>query len=235
MRKPRSDGENTRQRLLAAAGKLFAERGYRATRVAEICRRAGANLAAINYHFGGKDRLYVEAWREAFARSLERHPPDGGVPADAPAEQRLRGRVLAVMRRVLDPDSHDLDITHKEMASPTGLLLKAVRSELEPLRTSLSEIIAELLGPGAGEEQLRLCRMSVISQCLGPLLHERRRLRLPRSKRPPPPEALPGSVESMADHVVRFSLAGIREVARKPAGAGKTGGGPGVAARQDMA
>ena len=48
---------NTRQRVLEAAGEVFAERGFRAATVREICQRAKANLAAVNYHFGDKERL----------------------------------------------------------------------------------------------------------------------------------------------------------------------------------
>jgi AcrR family transcriptional regulator len=219
VRRPRSDGAETRQRLLAAAAEIFASRGFRAARVAGICRRAGANAAAVNYYFGSKRGLYVEAWRHAFARSIGKHPPDGHVSAGAPPEERLRGRVLSLMHRILDPDSHDLDIIHKEMASPTGLLAGPMRQALEPLREGLTGIVRELLGPGASEQQVRLCRMSVISQCFGPLLRERRRRESPRAGHPVGGEALPADVETLADHVVRFSLAGIRAI-RGPAAVG---------------
>jgi len=76
----------THDRLLDAAGAVFAEKGYHHATVAEICERAGANIAAVNYYFRSKDNLYVEAWREAFQRSVRAHPPDGGVAADGGAE-----------------------------------------------------------------------------------------------------------------------------------------------------
>ena len=85
----RRDGRKarTRERLLEAAGDVFAERGYRLARVVDICARAGANVAAVNSHFGGKAALYAEVWRRAFEEALRVYPPDGGLPPDAPAEE----------------------------------------------------------------------------------------------------------------------------------------------------
>ena len=53
----------TRRQLLEAAGEVFAEAGFRDATVREICRRAGANIAAISYHFGDKEKLYAEVLR----------------------------------------------------------------------------------------------------------------------------------------------------------------------------
>ncbi|MHB1378998.1 MAG: TetR/AcrR family transcriptional regulator, partial [Desulfurivibrionaceae bacterium] len=55
MRKQRSDGQETRQNLLAAAGEIFAAKGFRETTIAEICKQAEANTAAVSYHFGSKE------------------------------------------------------------------------------------------------------------------------------------------------------------------------------------
>ena len=68
----------TKARLLEAAGEEFAEKGFELARVRAICERAGANLAAVNYHFGDKEQLYVEALLEAHRCGLEpRRSPDG--------------------------------------------------------------------------------------------------------------------------------------------------------------
>ena len=64
----REDGVQTRQRLLEIAGQIFAQRGYARTTSKEICKRAGANIAAVNYHFGGKEGLYAAVLEEAHAR-----------------------------------------------------------------------------------------------------------------------------------------------------------------------
>jgi AcrR family transcriptional regulator len=67
---------STRERLLEAAGHVFAEHGYHATTVREIVKRSGANIAAVNYHFGGKlglcgrsSELDYKAWRSQICRT----------------------------------------------------------------------------------------------------------------------------------------------------------------------
>ena len=56
----------TRERILKAAERLFADRGYEETSIRAIVAKARVNQAAINYHFGGKDGLYREVLRTAF-------------------------------------------------------------------------------------------------------------------------------------------------------------------------
>jgi len=218
MLRHRKDGEETRERLLESAYGVFAAKGFRGATVAEICRGAGANIASVNYHFGSKAALYVAAWRHSLVRSLEAHPPDGGVPASASAADRLRGRIRAIMARVSDPESHGLDIVMKEMANPTGLLAEVMRECLEPIRQGLLGVIRELLGPAASEERVRLCHMSIMAQCFGPLLHERRRRREGKGLHPPSPDWVALDVPTLADHVADFSLAGIRAVRRAASG-----------------
>ena len=57
-RKQRSDGEQSRERLLLAAMRLFGEQGFAKTSTREIAQAAGTNLGAISYHFGDKGNLY---------------------------------------------------------------------------------------------------------------------------------------------------------------------------------
>src|SRR5215470_17082217 len=58
----------TRERLLETAGQVFSEKGFAGATGKEICRRSGANAAAVVYHFGGMDRLYVAVLQEARTR-----------------------------------------------------------------------------------------------------------------------------------------------------------------------
>lgn len=214
MRKQRSDGQETRRNLLEAAGQIFAAKGFRDTTIAEICRQTGANAAAISYHFGNKESLYVESWRYAFTHSLNIYPPDGGIPTDAPAEERLRGRILAIMRRIIDPRSHDFDIFHKEMANPTGLLAEAMQESMERILGGLTLLVCELLDMGPHDDEVQLCTMSIRAQCFAPLLHARR-CKAEQGLPPCISEPLLADVERLADHVTSFSLAGIRAIRRR--------------------
>jgi AcrR family transcriptional regulator len=207
-KRQRKDALETRQRLLAAAAEVFAERGFWETTHAEICQKAQANTAAVNYHFGSKENLYVAAWKYSFEKSLEAHAPDGGVAPTAAVQERLHGRILGFLQRIADPDSYEIDIMHKEMANPTGLLTEALSQATEPLRQGMRSIVRELLGDGATEHQTTFCVMSLLSQCFGPMLHFRRAQLAPGAPRPVR-LSFPFAVEELADHVTQFSLAGI--------------------------
>jgi len=208
----RHDGLRTRKRLLEAAKKIFAAKGFHETKTTEICRLAKANIAAVNYHFGGKEKLYIEAWRDAFESSIKAYPPDGGVPPTAPVEDRLRGQILAIINRVLDPASLDFDIAHREMANPTGLLAEVMHRAIEPLTQRLVAIVREFLGQEASEQQVFLCAMSIHAQCFASLLHERERQRLLVDKKLLGHSIAEMGAEAIVDHVLRFSLAGLRTV-----------------------
>src|SRR5215831_4351719 len=86
----------TRERLLEAAGAVFAEHGFRDATIREICEKAKANVAAVHYHFGDKDALYAAVFD--YARSCAVAGFDQ-IPKTAPAEERLCAFVHAVLMR----------------------------------------------------------------------------------------------------------------------------------------
>jgi AcrR family transcriptional regulator len=205
----------TRERLLESACEVFAKKGYRVATIADISERAGTNIAAVNYHFGDKETLYVEAWRLAFHKSLEAYPPDGGISSDAPAEERFRGRISAAMQRFAYSKNYEFEIMSKELATPTGLLAEVMRKSVEPLQREFGRIVWELLGERASEQQVQLCRMSVMAQCFNLVFHQRHRKALFDTgiKTDLPADNL--KIKEIADHITRFSLAGIREIRRQ--------------------
>jgi AcrR family transcriptional regulator len=196
---------DTREKLLTAASEVFVEKGFRDATVAEICNRAAANVAAVNYHFGSKEALYRETWRHSFAASIKAHPQNGGVSAEAPAEERLRGQVKALIDWVADEYSRDFFISQREFVSPTGLLSEVMKSEMIPLRQQTLSLIRELLGPEATEQQTVFCEMCLISMCLHPMLIQRIRKRTQDAGTPTAIDDL----TAFTDYVIKFSLAGI--------------------------
>jgi TetR/AcrR family transcriptional regulator, regulator of cefoperazone and chloramphenicol sensitivity len=216
MKPQNKQNNNTKNRLLKSACEVFAKKGYHNATIADICKGAGTNIAAVNYHFRNKKTLYVEAWRQAFHRSLEAYPPDGGVSPDAPAEQRLYGRISSILQRFGDPRNYEVEMMmHKEMANPTGLLTDVIRKSIEPLQEGLRSIVRELLGKSATEEQVLLCQRSIKAQCFDPMGCQRHHGKFEKAGIRFEMTPLNFPVETIAEHITRFSLAGIREVRRQ--------------------
>ena len=100
-RRPRGD---TRELLLRAASSLFAAHGYRETRTQDICRLAHANIAAVNYHFGGKKELYRAVWDWALERAVREESGSGRLSSD-PDRTWLYKYVHACVLSVFDTGS----------------------------------------------------------------------------------------------------------------------------------
>src|SRR5260221_2514212 len=128
-KKTSSSTAATRARLLEAAGEVFAEKGFRAATIREIIKRAKANVAAVNYHFGDKERLYTAVLRYSHQCAGELFPTDSGLGSQAPARQRLHAFVRGLILRVLDkgrPAWHG-KLMRQEVAEPTQGLARLVK------------------------------------------------------------------------------------------------------------
>jgi len=200
----------TRRHLLEAAGEVFAEFGFRNATVREICRRAGANLAAVNYHFGDKETLYAEVLRYAHGRALAKYPPLLGLPADAPPAEKMRAFVRSFLLRTFDkgPNSWHGKLMSREMIEPTAALDALVEERMRPMAGQLWRIVADLLECPLNDKRVRLCAFSVVSQCVfyhhcGPVV----------SRLFPKQPALDrAGIERLTDHVVSFSLAAMKHL-----------------------
>jgi len=93
--------EVTQQRLLEAAGQEFAEKGFRGATIRGICDRAGANVAAVKYHFGDKEQLYKAALKNAFRCRVDQMPAPNW-PAGTPPAARLREFIRVMVNNMID-------------------------------------------------------------------------------------------------------------------------------------
>ena len=160
----REDGKETRRRLLTAACEVFAQKGYRDAKVADICRRAGANVAAVNYYFSNKASLYAEAWRYAFQEIAE---PDFSELANASPQERLRENIKTIMKTfsMEGKGGHFSRIYMMELVNPTGLIPDSWREMIDPRRQRLHNLIREIMGPKADVQSILFCELSIVNQC----------------------------------------------------------------------
>jgi AcrR family transcriptional regulator len=199
---------DTHQRLLEAAGEVFAERGFRAATVREICQRAKANLAAVNYHFGDKESLYAAVLQYTLRHALQKYPPTLGLSAEATPEERLRAFIRSFLLRLLDeglPAWHG-KLMAREMAEPTQVLDVLVEAVIRPDAELLIAIVRDLLGRGAKPRRLLRCAASIIGQCL---FYEHCRPVIMRLD--PEQTFTPQALDQLADHITQFSLAALRQ------------------------
>jgi len=208
---PAASDTATRQRLIEVAGEVFADQGFRSATIRDICGRAGANVAAVNYHFGDKERLYLDVLEHAHRTSLTRYPPDLGTTPDSSAEDRLRAFIRSFLLRLLDDGIPAWlgKLMAREMVEPTPALDGLVERVMRPLFIRLVGIVADLAGEGADPERVRLCAQSVVGQCIFYRHAQECLLRLG-----PDAESGRGKAELVADHVARFSLAAIRNLGK---------------------
>src|SRR5215218_1900770 len=137
----------TRERLLNAAGEVFAEHGFKNATVRDICARAGANIAAVNYYFRDKEGLYTTCLAQWAQTALQKYPPLLGLAPDAPAEERLSAFIWSFLLRLLDNSRYawHSKLMSREMFEPTGALDKMVEEMVRPLSMMLGGILRELL------------------------------------------------------------------------------------------
>jgi AcrR family transcriptional regulator len=157
--------DQTRQRVLEAAEEVFAEKGFKAASIREIAKKARANIAAINYYFGDKERLYIEAVKYANRGCTEGEPFPVWAPG-TPAVQRLRDFIRVMAKRMLSPQSPaSTQLMMREMAQPSAACTEFVSEYIQPMAQILGGILSELV-PTASEQQQYLIAFSIVGQCL---------------------------------------------------------------------
>ncbi|MCX7857141.1 MAG: CerR family C-terminal domain-containing protein [Deltaproteobacteria bacterium] len=202
----RKDSLKTRKKLLNAAIKVFSKKGFRDATVIEICTLAGANVAAVNYHFGSKEALYREAWRYAFLESLKKHPAPNE-DESLPPDELLKAHIRSIVYRVSDPENREISILFKEISNPTGLLDEVIEEELTPLKENTEKLLKRLLGPYVPETEVKFSAISIVSQCMNPLLFQ-------RAKKTDELNDIQ-DVDAYVEHVFLFSLLGIQGIRAK--------------------
>jgi AcrR family transcriptional regulator len=196
----------TRERLLEVAARLFAERGYHHVTVRDISREARANLAAVNYHFGDKLKLYLDVVQAALADVQPVEESLRAATVGQPAAERLEHYIRSMMSyaAAFPPERSRIQrLFGHEFNQPTEASALIMSRLFRPRLRFLSELVAELLGAPLDDERVRYCTSSIMGQFF--------------LMRPNPLRNLlfdgplsPATADALARHVLAFSLAGIR-------------------------
>jgi AcrR family transcriptional regulator len=158
--------EVTRDRIMKAAERLFAERGYDGTSIRAIVARARVNQAAINYHFDGKDGLYREVLRAAFRGMTENQLSHAAEVSSMSREQALSEFVRRQLHPLLarDEAARHMRIFNWETVRPTPVFRKLLSEEAAPFMGMATDLIRRFL-PDADHRSLVVAAIWLLGQC----------------------------------------------------------------------
>jgi len=166
--------DDTRRQILNIAGEIFAEKGFPSTTVRFICERAGVNLAAVNYYFGDKERLYIEAVKHARRLREEQTPlPEWSV--DTAPVDKLKTFIATFTRRIVGKDAAPwpMRLLVRELMEPTRACEEMVEEAFRPVFQLLVGILDELTEKRLPKHRLEQLAFSVFGQIVYYRVHER--------------------------------------------------------------
>lgn len=205
----RPDGAATRTSLLEAAGAVFAESGFDRATAKEIAHRAGANAAAVNYHFGGIEPLYADVLAEAHRRLVNYQVLARAVSVDQDPKERLR-RLIGLLVSVVRSESSTswpAKVIVRELIAPTPHFEKLRREELEPKRALVFSVISQVMGVAPDHPLVAQVALSIMAPCFMLLIAEKRVTEVLT-----PLDRARVSNEALADRLANFTLGGIAQL-----------------------
>lgn len=167
VRKPRSDGEQSRERLLVSAMRLFGQQGFSKTSTREIAQAAGTNVAAISYYFGDKAGLYQACFTFMCAE------PGLSIAAFDQPHFTLRESLQGYYRQMMAPlvnnkDEADvlLRLFYREMLEPTGLWAMEMENNIKPEHKALVGVLCRHLGVAEQTDDIHRLAYAIPALCI---------------------------------------------------------------------
>lgn len=162
----------TRERLLNVAADCFAASGYAGTSVRDLANAAAVNVAAISYHFGGKEQLYQECLRHHFIHaqafwdaSRQRQQHAARMGTRAAAEQALRQHIHEFVQMLFREETAST-LMLREFMEPTEALGKVVAEFIQPNTSILHALVEQLRPDLKGTPRLRIYCGNIAGQCV---------------------------------------------------------------------
>jgi len=207
----------TRSRVLKAAARLFAERGFNHVSIRDICKEAGSNVASVNYHFGDKLGLYreligavAEGMNDAKISALEAGA--GRLP-----EEQLRAYIRGFLHQLLGQNPEGAcwlgELVAREMTEPTPALDLIIEKGIKPAAERLKRLVGEVMGLPADDPHVMLSASAIQGLCIW-----YRSSRTVAERMFPELPFTPERIDKVAEFVADFSLAGIRALVQNKKG-----------------
>lgn len=158
--------DTTRERLIAAALYLFAEKGFAAASTRDISQRAGVNLAAIRYHFGDKGGLY----RAVYLEPLADLPPFPHLDELVPLS--LENALDRIYRYFLEPLKRGdvfrqvMKLHYREMIEPTGAWQQEIESDIGPQHRTMVHLLERHLKVDRPDAHIHRLAFSLFGQAV---------------------------------------------------------------------
>jgi AcrR family transcriptional regulator len=183
---------------------VFAETGYTAATVRQICTKAEVNVAAVNYHFGDKLGLYSEVLKRSAGPAAQLMIRAAMLAAPSP-EEALRIFVRGLFEKVYgDKPQADIKIMTQEMVNPTPAFDDVVEQVMRPQYEELCVIVGRAVGHPPEGHVTRLCVFSLMGQVVF-YFHSREVI-----ARLAPDLKIAKARNQIADHIVAFTIAGLK-------------------------
>jgi AcrR family transcriptional regulator len=165
-RKARSDGVQSRERLVLAAMRLFAEQGFDRTSTREIALAAGTNIASISYYFGDKAGLYRAAFTEPAPHARE------DIAAFTRPDATLRESLHEFYGQLLGPLKQGdlarlcMRLWFREMLEPTGLWAEEINNGIKPAHAGLMLVLGRHMNLPETDDDLARLAFCVVGMAL---------------------------------------------------------------------
>jgi AcrR family transcriptional regulator len=199
--------KDVRNRLLDVAEKLFSERGFADTSVRDITAKANCNVAAVNYHFGGKDKLYIEMFRRHMEMVFARHKAniDKVMGSANPTLEKLLETIAETALEALAGADERIPMLKLMVRESLNPQLKEELVSLDILRDFLNQICGAIMRllPNLTQRRAMLCVYAIEGMVMHPMLFYDYYSEL----------FLAVPVNELVKHIARFTAAGIREAA----------------------
>jgi AcrR family transcriptional regulator len=198
----------TKDKVISAAIEEFAEHGYRSATIRGICKRAGVNIAAINYHFAGKTELYRQALAMLFAFKKPL-PSADKIKSDSDLRKVLKEWISAFLYRGNDPKILENRLMEKvayhEMLDPSEIFNEIFESYLKPDAVSLEKILYKGLPPDVAEKEVKMRAFAVLGNCMFYFFHYRVVEKISAQT-----DFLESNMEMIVNHITGQSMLGLK-------------------------